>query len=122
MYLPMIRCSSVPSVRQSVACWRREQVTTADNAVDTLQGLAENMVPETTLNAITKAGAAAANITGTTMGAKGSDFLAVSQGKIFNPYEEIIFKGMNFEVIVSTSRWLLEVKQSLKGLVRSFVT
>ena len=69
---------------------------TADNATDTLQSLAENMVPETTLNAITKAGAAAANITGTTMGAKGNDFLAVSQGKIFNPYEEIIFKGMNF--------------------------
>ena len=69
---------------------------TADNAAGTLETLAGNMVPETTLNAITKAGAAAGNITGTTMGAKPNDLLAVSQGKIFNPYEEIIFKGMNF--------------------------
>ena len=69
---------------------------TEDSATKTLQNLATDLTPETTLNAITKVGKGFAEFTGTDMRADKNDLLSVAQGKIFNPYEEIIFKGMTF--------------------------
>jgi len=69
---------------------------TAERATETLEQLAGDLTPETTLNAITKVGQGFATFTGTAFGAKSNDLLSVAQGKIFNPYEEIIFQGMTF--------------------------
>ncbi|AOO14200.1 baseplate tail tube cap [Cyanophage S-RIM14] len=69
---------------------------TTESATATLQEMAGGLVPSTTLDAIAKITSGLGNQVGSSSGATASDLLAVSQGKIFNPYEENIFQGMAF--------------------------
>lgn len=69
---------------------------TAESATETLSKMAGSLVPSTTLDAISKITAGIGAQTGSPFSGGASDLLAVSQGKIFNPFEENIFQGMSF--------------------------
>ena len=69
---------------------------TAANATETLKQFAGDQLPQTVMDGIAKATAGVGSMVGSTFGGKANDLLAVSQGKIFNPYEENIFQGMSF--------------------------
>jgi len=69
---------------------------TAANATDTLKQFAGDQMPETVMDGISKATKGVGAIVGSDFSGGKNDLLAVSQGKIFNPYEENIFQGMSF--------------------------
>jgi len=65
-------------------------------ATATLQALGGAAMPEMVMSAVTDVTRGLGNIMGSEFSGGKNDLLAVSQGKIFNPYEEILFKGTGF--------------------------
>lgn len=64
--------------------------------VEEIQAMGGDAAPEALFNAIAKGTSALANIMGTDTQINGNALSAVSQGKIFNPFEEMIFTGVGF--------------------------
>lgn len=69
---------------------------TAANATETLKQFAGDQLPETVMDGISKATKGVGAAVGSDFSGGKNDLLAVSQGKIFNPYEENVFQGMAF--------------------------
>lgn len=69
---------------------------TASSAAEALKTMATDSMPEFTFKTLADATRALGDVLGSPSDATASDLLAVSQGKIFNPYEEMIFKGTGF--------------------------
>lgn len=72
------------------------QTLSKSDAATILQKTAGDAMPELALSAITDVTKAASNLAGSDFSGNKNDLLAVSQGKIFNPYEEQIFRGTGF--------------------------
>lgn len=68
----------------------------SEEVAKTLQNAAAGATPEAGFKAVADASNAISSFIGTSGQVTGSDLAAVSQGKIFNPYEEQIFNGITF--------------------------
>lgn len=64
--------------------------------VSEIQAAASDAAPEALFNAIAKGTSGLANTIGLDSAVTGSAISAVTQGKIFNPFEEMIFTGVGF--------------------------
>jgi hypothetical protein len=64
--------------------------------VSEIQAMANDTAPEALFNAIAKGSQGLANVMGVNSDVSGAALSAVTQGKIFNPFEEMIFTGTGF--------------------------
>lgn len=69
---------------------------TSEEVAKTLQNAAAGATPEAGFKAVADASNAISSFIGVEGSVSGSDLAAVSQGRIFNPYEEQIFNGITF--------------------------
>ena len=68
----------------------------SEEVATTLKNAAGAATPEFGFNAVGNASRAISDMMGISGGPSGSDLAAVTQGKVFNPYEEQIFNGISF--------------------------
>lgn len=68
----------------------------SEEVATTLKNAAGAATPEFGFNAVGTAASSISQMLGTSGGPSGSDLAAVTQGKVFNPYEEQIFNGISF--------------------------
>lgn len=68
----------------------------SEEIATTLKNAAGSATPEFGFNAVGNAASSISNMLGIQGDVKGSQLAAVTQGKIFNPYEEQIFNGISF--------------------------
>ena len=68
----------------------------AEEVARTLQNAAAGATPEAGFKAVATAANSISSFIGVDGSISGSDLAAVSQGRIFNPYEEQIFNGISF--------------------------
>jgi hypothetical protein len=68
----------------------------SNEIASTLRNAAGGATPESGFKAVADATNALSSFLGVEGSVSGSDLAAVSQGRIFNPYEEQIFNGVNF--------------------------
>ena len=68
----------------------------SEEIATTLKNAAGAATPEFGFNAVGTASRAISDLMGISGGPSGSDLAAVTQGKVFNPYEEQIFNGISF--------------------------
>lgn len=68
----------------------------ADAAAEELAQFAGDQVPEAILKGVASATKGIGSLAGSDFGGDANDLLAMSQGKIFNPFEEMVFQGMEF--------------------------
>lgn len=68
----------------------------SEEVAKTLQNAAAGATPEAGFKAVADASNAISSFIGVDGSVTGSDLAAVSQGRIFNPYEEQIFNGISF--------------------------
>jgi len=89
----------------------------------TLQNAAAGATPEAGFNAVAEAATKLGQFMGVGGDVNGSDLAAVSQGRIFNPYEEQIFNGVSFRShnfqfkLVARSK---EEAQVIDGILKTF--
>lgn len=69
---------------------------TSEEVAKTLQNAAAGATPEAGFKAVADASNAISQFMGVEGSVSGSDLAAVSQGRVFNPYEEQIFNGITF--------------------------
>ena len=67
-----------------------------DSAADALQKAAKNAIPEFLMGNIANVTAGAAQFLGLAGNASANDILALSKGKVFNPYTEQLYSNMQF--------------------------
>jgi hypothetical protein len=77
----------------------------SEEVAKTLQNAAAGATPEAGFKAVADASNAISSFIGVEGSISGSDLAAVSQGRIFNPYEEQIFNGITFRA--HTFQWKL---------------
>lgn len=68
----------------------------SEEVATTLKNAAGSATPEFGFNAVGTASSAISQMLGTEGSVSGSNLAAVTQGKVFNPYEEQIFNGISF--------------------------
>lgn len=68
----------------------------SEEVAKTLQNAAAGATPEAGFKAVADASNAISSFIGVEGSVSGSDLAAVSQGRIFNPYEEQVFNGITF--------------------------
>ena len=68
----------------------------AEEVAGTLKNAAAGAVPEAGFKAVSEAANSISQFIGVDGSVSGNDLAAVSQGRIFNPYEEQIFNGITF--------------------------
>jgi hypothetical protein len=91
--------------------------------VSEIQAMANDTAPEALFNAIAKGTQGLANVMGVNSDVSGSALSAVTQGKIFNPFEEMIFTGTGFRS--HPFSWKLVAKnakdaEDIKTIIRFF--
>jgi hypothetical protein len=91
--------------------------------VSEIQAMASDSAPEALFNAIAKGSAGLANTMGTDSNVTGAALSAVTQGKIFNPFEEMIFTGTGFRSHPFSWKLVARNKQDaedIKTIIRFF--
>jgi hypothetical protein len=91
--------------------------------VSEIQAMASDSAPEALFNAIAKGSAGLANTMGTDSNVTGTYLSAVTQGKIFNPFEEMIFTGTGFRSHPFSWKLVARNKQDaedIKTIIRFF--
>lgn len=91
--------------------------------VGEIQAAAGDAAPEALFNTIASGASQLGNTLGTAGGATGSQLSAAAQGKIFNPFEEMIFQGIGFRA--HPFQWKLVARnateaQNINSIIKFF--
>lgn len=98
--------------------------TNSEDVAKSLQNAAASATPEAGFGAVKDAANAISQFIGTEGGiSSGSDLAAVTQGRIFNPYEEQIFNGITFRAHNFQFKLVARTKQEaeqIDGILKFF--